>query len=78
MPFGSTISYTLVTSSVVVHTIPSSTTNVLALDTAQNNIENEFSSFPNLYEVSTTMFDDFEKFMSEMENNPNVSSIEIP
>lgn len=75
-PFGSTFSYTSKVPSVVIHTIPSTTTSESTLDTPHDNIENVF--LPNLSKVSSFMLDDFDKFMSEIEIPSKVSNLENP
>lgn len=62
----------------IVPIVPSSTTNEFVLDTPWDNIENVFSTFQNLFEVSTTKFKEFDKFMSDTGPLPNVSTIQNP
>lgn len=76
VPFGSTISHVFENPGVVIYTVPSTTTNVLALDTPQDNIENVF--LPNLSEVFSSMLEYFDKFMSETKLPPKVSVVENP
>lgn len=48
------------------------------LDTLHDNIENIFSTFLTLSKVSTTMLDDFDKFMDESAPMSNKLSLENP
>lgn len=51
---------------VTIPIISSSATNEVVLATPQDNFENVFFTFSNLSEVSMTIFEDFDKFMSDM------------
>lgn len=58
--------------------VSSTSASEFALDTPHANIEDVFSAFLTLSEVSTTMLDDFDKSMNDSAPGSNESSLENP